>query len=460
MKKGVRPSSMASAVLFSLAVLLTAFPCGAQSGETAGSAPAESSLAQPFCPVIRDQPALLEHEAAYKGKQVHFCCNDCLREFERNPGQYAAHLPELARLDDAPPARPQDDPEDSSLLGVDFWWELGLLIAAIIAAVLALRYQPGKVARQEAKTGFRVAPLLGAVLAGLAVPLFYFASDFEQMFSAIDKNNIADLHYATFDDFGLPPMPPHPPVERRLQATFYRGNDERHPRLFNGGHYRTTTFYISLRTDDGKAIEYGDDLKDQEISVRLEIERAPNTADFFFEDRTMDAIFATREFGYYLARDEPVPDALPLTVLEKTQRWEVVYPLGPVAQSGPATAAGVIYLCEERHMDRKDYSQAQLLLITGRWWGSEEKPIQGSRFHYAIQYDLHFEQGVIDAESDLWMGSLYRTRKVDLQDLPHSEWFSHEPIPVLPAKTSYDAELLEIESSGEDEFRVSGADRR
>ena len=458
MGEKARLSSMPHALLFTLAVLLTGFPCGAQNGETGLSASAESSPLQPFCPVIRDQPALLEHEVVYKGKKVHLCCDECLREFDRNPGQYTANLPDLAELDDAPPARPPDVPEDSSLLGTDFWWAVGTLIVAIIATVLVLCYRPGKVDRKEAKTGFRVVPLLGTVLVGLAVPLFYFVSDFEHMFTAIDENNIADLHYATFDDFGVPPMPPHPPVERRLQAAFYRGNDERHPRLFNGGHYRTTTFYLSLRTDDGKAIEYGSDLKDQEISVRLEIERGPNTADFFFEDRTMDAIFATREFGYYLARDEPVPDALPLTVLEKMQRWEIVYPLGTVARSGPATAAGVIYLCEERYMDRKEYSQARLLLITGRWWRPEEQPIQGSRFHYAIQYDLHFEDGVIDAESDLWMGSLYRTRKVDLGDLPHSEWFSHEPIPVLPAKTSYDAELLEIESSGEDKLRVTGAD--
>ena len=456
MKEGVRLSSMAGAFVLAFTVLLTAVTSSAQTADTAETAPAESSHAQPFCPVIRDQAALPEHEVAYKGKKVHFCCNDCLREFERDPNKYAANLPDLSQLEDAPLSLSQDAPEDSSWLGADFWGEIGLLIVAIVATVLVLRYRPGQVAQREPRPGFRVAPLLGAVFVGLAVPLFYFASDFDQMFSVIDENNIDDLHYATFDDFGTPPMPLHPPVERRLEAAFYRGNDERHPRLFNGGHYRTTTFRLSLPTDDGKAIEYGDGIKDQPISVRLEIERGPNTPDFFFENETMDAVFATREFGYHLARDEPVPDAVPLTVLEKMQRWEIVYRLGPIAQSGAATLAGVIYVCEERYLDREHYSQAQLLLITRRWWGPEEKPIHGSRFHYAIQYDLRFENGVIQAESDLWMGSLYRTRKVDLEDLPHSEWFSHEPIPVLPTKTIYDAELLEIESSGEDKLRVSG----
>ena len=40
------------------------------------------------------------------------------------------------------------------------------------------------------------------------------------------------------------------------------------------------------------------------------------------------------------------------------------------------------------------------------------------------------------------MGALYRTRKFPTWRVPMSEWFSHEPIPVLPGENTTDPELL------------------
>lgn len=75
-----------------------------------------------------------------------------------------------------------------------------------------------------------------------------------------------------------------------------------------------------------------------------------------------------------------------------------------------------------------------------------------------MQYDLHFQDGIITADSDVWMGSLYRTTKVTLARLPLSEWFSHEPIPPLPEMQPDDPELLGLEDN-QDELSGFGEEK-
>jgi hypothetical protein len=67
----------------------------------------------------------------------------------------------------------------------------------------------------------------------------------------------------------------------------------------------------------------------------------------------------------------------------------------------------------------------------------------GARFHYAIPFDLRFRDGALQADSALWMGALYRTRKYTRNQLPYEEWFSASPIPVV---TSMDRNIVLPES--------------
>lgn len=105
-------------------------------------------------------------------------------------------------------------------------------------------------------------------------------------------------------------------------------------------------------------------------------------------------------------------------------RWRLTYPIGSVDPEGAALKKGIVYIAEDIFKDGT---------------------VLGARFHHAIQYDLAFEDGVVATASDIWMGALYRTRKVRQPLIPLSEWFSHEPIPELTRPGTKDSDLLGID---------------
>jgi hypothetical protein len=217
----------------------------------------------------------------------------------------------------------------------------------------------------------------------------------------IHQTQLKDLlHFATYHDFGDTPVPAKPPLPKQLKATFYRGNDERSPRLFNGGHYRTCTFQIALCDEAGREIPLGGSVAGRRVGIRLEIERAPFTPDFFWTPDRIQRYFLTQRCDPFMGSDGPIADRVNLRTDQEMQRWSAWFPIG-----NDETAA---------------------------------------RMHYAIQYDVHVNGGCIAEPSDLWMGALYRTRKVLQWRLPLEQWFSHEPIPVLPGPSVRDPKLLGI----------------
>jgi hypothetical protein len=240
------------------------------------------------------------------------------------------------------------------------------------------------------------------------------------------------LHFATFYDFGYPPVPARPPVEPRVQATFYRGNDERSPKLFNNGNYRTATFHLSLVDAEGNTVQHGDQIVGREMFLRLEIDRPPFTADFLYCDRVMSKMFLTKECGKFLGRSGRIADRVDFVEIEPMQRWEARYPLGRICPQCGDLQRGIIYLCEEYYHNP--------------YWWMEKDVRGGSRFHYGIQFELAIDDGRLSQQADLWMGALYRTRKLPKWKVPIEEWFSHEPIPVLTsAHETDDPELLGID---------------
>jgi len=113
------------------------------------------------------------------------------------------------------------------------------------------------------------------------------------------------------------------------------------------------------------------------------------------------------------------------------QKWEALFPIASKKSCcQPATFGGTVYICEK-------YFKESKLPFVGR------KRI-GARFHYAVHVDLKIEDDVLVGESDMYMGALYRTRKLPTWRVPMTQWFSHEPIPELPGENAEDPELLGI----------------
>jgi YHS domain-containing protein len=403
-----------------------------------------------FCPVMPSQPALPEYSLEFHGKTIYFCCDPCRRKFLKDPQAYIKNLPQF----EVNPAVLEEELEtaDSLLMGVDTEKTSRHLfvILAVTSGLLAL-WWPVKWVLRRRGANLGVRPLLAeigvCVLVGSLTDIYFRAKELDRQVYLAELQDL--LHFATFYDFGNPPVPAKPPVPRRLQGTFYRGNDERSPRLFNGGHYRTCTFQVSLCNKYGSPLNYGDDILDRggELFIKLQIERAPFTPDFFWEPDNMRRYFLTKQCDPFIGSSGSIPDRVNLTTEQPMQRWSALFPLGGVheavgclcgkephytitadSQSAPtrseeAKLEGIIYVCEQ--------------------FGNEKKMV-GARYHYAIQYDLDLSGGVVSERSDVWMGALYRTRKVLHWRLPLHEWFSHEPIPVLPRAMAHDPKLLGI----------------
>lgn len=408
-----------------------------------------------MCPVETDQVALDEHSYVYEGRKVRFCCEDCLEAFKENPKKYLANLAAAPAGSPAPGGHPHDHERGAAAgssghvhgAGYDASEEAAetgtftkpgllsrwtpdhrtsrryqfLLIAAgvVIAASLLGRIPKLGALRRVAGGRLPLPAGLALIAAGLVGDFFYFR---EKALELEDAKLADKIHFATFTDYGYPPVPKKPPLPKQLEATYYRGNDERSPKLFNGGLYRTAVFKLSLVDGEGNVVKHGSRAQLQDLTLKLVTERAPNTPDFFWTADRMAQVFATKKVDKILGRDEPVEDAVFLETTKPMQEWVIRYPLGNfdvVKQpDGTESLAGIVYLCERKY--------------------------GGGRYHFAVQLALSAEDGVITADSDLWMGSLYRTRKLPVWAIADNEWFSHEPLPVLPEPGPADPKLAGI----------------
>ncbi|MEO2033000.1 MAG: hypothetical protein ABGZ35_13015 [Planctomycetaceae bacterium] len=387
----------------------------------------DSSAINAMCPVLQDRPASADYAILYKGKEVRFCCSECATEFKAGPEIYENALPQLQDL----PLRHQ-----LQLFLADFG---GIVIgSALLVTLIGLRvyrwYRPVTVQPAHSVLGRLLARRISP-----AVPLTilsgYLGFEVWSLQDQLRQAQLEDeIHYATFYDFGYPPVPRRPDADRRVAASFYRGNDERSPRLFNDGNYRTATFHLSLCDADGGTIDLGTDLSDTDLFVKLEVERPPFTPDFLYSPELMDSMFLTAKCDRFLEADGPAEDRVTLTEVEPMLRWQALFPVERMrscCRDGEGeTLRGTIYLCQEQ--------------FTDAWLSFFPKRRSGSRFHYGIHYDLETNNDELTARSDIYMGALYRTRKLPTWRVPMDEWFSHQPIPELPGENVADPELLGI----------------
>src|SRR5262249_42495982 len=118
-------------------------------------------------------------------------------------------------------------------------------------------------------------------------------------------------------------------IPRGLANTYYRGNDERSDKLFNGGKYRTCTFFVSIRSEDDQELQPGSVVGSGPIHLRCHILRAPNTASGFFTKDRMAGVRLIRASGI-----DPKDPPIPLFTLREDWEWEVRAPLGKPAGGG------------------------------------------------------------------------------------------------------------------------------
>lgn len=388
-----------------------------------------------MCPVMTDEavdPLIVEQ---YGDVKIGFCCELCWSKFTKDPEPYLANLPAEAKVavraaqagpadaetqSEAEPATASESGESRPIDLSEHLDLVALVVLLLLALLLGLR---------KSAASRRAAVVLVLIgLAGVAGVSWWRAQTARVELDAaereLERNRWKELiHNNTYYDFGTPPRPQRPPVKPRLQATFYRGNDERSDELFNGGDYLTSYLDLSLVDVDGQAIAHGDDVSGRDLWLRFQIRRGPNTPDFFWGDDIMGEIFLTANGDPFLGSDVPLTDRNDLVTLEPMARWEALYPLGRVSGQGEERLEEVVYVADA--------------------W-EEKGQMIGATFHYGIEVALDLTDGVVSEESEVYLGALFRPRKSPYSRVPPEEWLSHEPIPELPAPQGDDPETLGI----------------
>ena len=139
------------------------------------------------------------------------------------------------------------------------------------------------------------------------------------------------------------PRPPKPRHPKRLGGVYYRGNDERSAKLFNGGFYRTANMEVWLSDSDGNRLKYDDPITDDSLFVSVGIERAPMATSALFTPRVMSAIFLSRQVPDEDAeelKDTPIG----FITVEEGERWVAHYPITDSAKSLEDKISGMIYI--------------------------------------------------------------------------------------------------------------------
>ncbi len=224
------------------------------------------------------------------------------------------------------------------------------------------------------------------------------------------------------DEFG--PVPRRARHPNRISGEYYRGNDERDKRLFNGGFYRTATLRVFLADDTGHRLAYGQAVPAGPVFLTFELDRAPGTTAAHFTPHAMSSVFLSRQSYATTLSDEPVP----LTIIRPDWSWAARYRIAASAAADDRMRGRIFVYCSASVRNNR---------LSGR-------------IHYAIDYDIRLAaDGTVADTSDLRMGSLFQTERV-LQTpddrIPATEWFDFRPIPEIVGENSTDPRLLGIGS--------------
>ncbi len=438
-----------------------------------------SAMTNQMCPVMPDETAEDSWTTVYRGRLVRFCCNNCIDRFRRNPEKFLSELPQFAEPDNgsANPGGFQFDPVKLRLLA---------LFLGALAVCAAGWYFNGR--RKASGKANLLPPLLIQVIvaAALAAVIHLMLTSQHLRLEMIKQRAVGDIHHATYFDFGVPPIPHRPDVAPALSATYYRGNDERSPVLHNGGNYQTAIFDLNLEHADGSPVRPGDRLSGQTLFLRFTIHKGKNAPLRMYDNKIMDKIYLTKSYDPLMGWDEPIEDQTQIRSVDPGQIWECRFPLNIVAPDGASDF-------EPTEVTRQQLSRIQGISEEVAGWfvayrdagypiasaddlrqaGITGDPAQilaaslhqsnhdgvvyvceaffyqgrqmGARMHYGIKYNIRVENGIIQDDSEIWMGALSRSQKAAKGAIPDWQWLSSEPLPELPAPQNISDELLGID---------------
>ncbi|MGE3807012.1 MAG: hypothetical protein AB7K24_20300 [Gemmataceae bacterium] len=388
-----------------------------------------ADLVNKDCPVVPGNPALASHSIIHMGKPVQFCCADCLNKFLDRPDAYLANLPQF-ELETAKLA--QERKLARIPKGTDwFAWPTylplfeaagtlaerhrNLTLYALIVSVVFLAARHWRRAKGDSASSgatgyarfFSASNLIVLVLLGMVVELirvYALRTEAQQVGRKLgpgDQLGLDSKIVPLLDDLNEQALlEARAGVPYRLSAVYYRGNDERNPRLFNNGFYCTCTIQVRLCTEGGAPLDHGAELVGAP-TIELTIVRAPHSSPSFFTDAAMAEVFLAHQ---PLQAGSAVPlqqKEVRLEVVESGERWRAVFPLGAIENH----ARGVVYVCNNGKVTPNG--------TTGT-------------VHYGIGYRLRRTGGKLDADSHLWVAPLYFSNR------GLAGWFSHEPLPTIP----------------------------
>ncbi|MFM9960571.1 MAG: c-type cytochrome domain-containing protein [Planctomycetaceae bacterium] len=224
---------------------------------------------------------------------------------------------------------------------------------------------------------------------------------------------------------GAQPTPLRPRGTRGLGGTYYRGNDERNEKLFNGGDYRTAILRLSLIDEHDQPVAIGQPQSGSQLFVRLEIERAANASPTLFTDQIMGDMLLTQRVG---DRKEPMPTDEPakLEVLQIGDRWAAKYRLGDFDGQPEVALNGIVYV----------YTNPV----------RTQESIQGT-LQYGIVYTLRIRERTLQENSELWLGPILVPGNFQYPTpgrITLNEWLDTQPIPEITGDNSRDPALLGI----------------
>ena len=159
-----------------------------------------------MCPVLSDREATSDYAVQYKGKEVRFCCSECIIEFNKHPEIYETVLPQLQEI----PLRTRI----SLFLGEYGSVSVG---SVLLLLLIVLRIHRWKHATSKTATPGTFGQLLQKRVSA-TVPLLalvgYLGFEVYSLNSRRSDRHLKDeIHYATFHDFGFPPTPRRPETE-------------------------------------------------------------------------------------------------------------------------------------------------------------------------------------------------------------------------------------------------------
>ncbi len=224
---------------------------------------------------------------------------------------------------------------------------------------------------------------------------------------------------------GAPPKPLRPRGATGLGGTYYRGNDERSEKLFNGGYYRTATMRLALIDETDQPLTLGQQITGSRLFVRLEIERALQATPSLFTDQTMQAVLLTRRTS---DRKTPFPtdEPAPLEVLQTGDRWSAKYRLAEFTGQSDFALNDIIYV------------------VTGATRSAEA--VQG-QVQYGIVFSLRIRERTLQENSELWLGPILVPGNFQYPSdgkITLAEWLDTNPIPEITSDNTTDPKLLGI----------------